>query len=104
MLLVQQLPMYFWADMLSLDLQFKKGIKMTNNIIPSDKAQEKRMGNPGKNNQFVGSREGGPLEHSRTKMKSIKHSNPEFFKRQSDRKNADQNGFQQKQFSKGTNY
>lgn len=74
------------------------------NIIPSDKAQEKRMGNPGKNNIFVGSREGGPAEHSRTKQQSMKHSNPEFFKRQSDRKNADQTGFQVKQFAKGTQY
>jgi hypothetical protein len=62
---------------------------MTKNIIPSDKAQEKRMGNPGKNNEFVGSRQGGPLEHSRTKMESNKHHNPEFFKRQSDKKNMD---------------
>lgn len=74
---------------------------MTNNIIPSDKRQEKRMSNPGKNNQFVGSREGGPMEHSRTKQQSIKHANPEYFKRQSDRKKIDQNGFQIKQFSKG---
>jgi hypothetical protein len=59
------------------------------NIIPSDKAQEKRMANPGKNNIFVGSRQGGPKEASRTKVQSIKHQNPEFFKRQSDRKNSD---------------
>ncbi|PWU06760.1 MAG: hypothetical protein C5B43_01220 [Verrucomicrobia bacterium] len=80
------------------------------------------MGNPGKNNEFVGSRQGGPMEQSRTKQESIKHRNPEFFKRQSDRKNMDnlikgypdpkagrgigqdQSGFQVKQFSKGTMY
>lgn len=62
---------------------------MTKNIIPSDKAQEKRMGNPGKNNIFVGSRQGGPMEQSRTKQESIKHQNPEYFKRQADRKNMD---------------
>jgi hypothetical protein len=77
---------------------------MTKTIIPSDKAQEKRMGNPGKNNIFVGSREGGPKEHSRTKQESIKHHNPEYFKRQTDRKKADQTGFQVKQFSKGVQY
>ncbi len=47
------------------------------------------MANPGKNNIFVGSRSGGPMEQSRTKQASIKHQNPEYFKRQSDRKNAD---------------
>jgi len=47
------------------------------------------MGNPGKNNIFVGSRSGGKAEESRTKQASIKHQNPEFFKRQSDRKNFD---------------
>ena len=62
---------------------------MTKNIIPSDQRQEKRMGNPGKNNTFVSSRAGGPAEQARTKQESIKHQNPEFFKRQSDRKNMD---------------
>jgi hypothetical protein len=47
------------------------------------------MGNPGKNNIFVGSRAGGPMEQSRTKQASIKHQNPEYFKRQTDRKNMD---------------
>lgn len=47
------------------------------------------MGNPGKNNVFVSSRGGGPAEQSRTKQASIKHQNPEYFKRQSDRKNTD---------------
>lgn len=44
------------------------------------------MANPGKNNVFVGSRQGGPAEHAKTKQESIKHQNPEYFKRQSDRK------------------
>lgn len=60
---------------------------MTKNIIPSDKTQEKRMNNPGKNNIFVGSRQGAQKEQERTKQLSIKHENPEFFKRQSDKKN-----------------
>lgn len=60
---------------------------MTKTIIPSDMRQEKRMHNPGKNNIFVGSRQGGPAEQSRTKQESIKHQNPEYFKRQSDKKN-----------------
>src|SRR5271163_3296857 len=62
---------------------------MTKTIIPSDARQEKRMANPGKNNIFVGSRQVGPMEASRTKQASIKNQNPEFFKRQSDRKHAD---------------
>lgn len=62
---------------------------MSKTIIPSDASQEKRMNNPGKNNIFVGSRQGGPKEHSRTKEASIKHHNPEYFKRQTDRKNSD---------------
>lgn len=81
------------------------------------------MGNPGKNNVFVSSRSGGPIEASRTKQASIKHQNPEYFKRQTDRKNMDnisarkndpgqvqgqvgrdQAPFQMKQFSKGTMY
>jgi len=49
------------------------------------------MGNPGKNNIFVGSRSAGPMEQSRTKQASIKHQNPEYFKRQTDRKNSDSN-------------
>lgn len=105
---------------------------MTKTIIPSDQRQEKRMGNPGKNNIFVGSRSGGPMEASRTKQASMKHQNPEYFKRQTDRKNhdnipdigankhqpnvgndpgrgvgkvgKDQAPFQMKQFAKGTMY
>ena len=49
--------------------------------------QEKRMNNPGKNEKFVGSRSGRPTEAKMTKNASMKHANPEFFKRQSDRKN-----------------
>jgi len=77
---------------------------MSKTVIPSDKMQEKRMNNPGKNEKFVGSRAGGPAEHAMTKNASIKHQNPEYFKRQSDRKNHDQGPFQMKQFSKGTMY
>lgn len=62
---------------------------MSKTIIPSDKQQEKRMNNPGKNNIFVGSRQGGSMEASRAKTASIKHENPEYFKRQSDRKMID---------------
>ncbi len=75
------------------------------------------MGNQGKNNIFVSSRAGGPAEQSRTKQASIKHQNPEYFKRQTDRKNHDSNenvgrgvgkigkdNFQPKQFAKGTMY
>lgn len=58
---------------------------MSKTIIPSDKAQEKRMANPGKNNVFVSSRGGGPAEAKMTKNASVKHHNPEFFKRQTDR-------------------
>lgn len=62
---------------------------MSKTIIPSDKNQERRMANPGKNEVFVGSRQGGKSEHIATKEASIKHHNPEYFKRQSDRKNYD---------------
>lgn len=69
-------------------------------IIPaSDKVKH-----PGKNQVYVTSRQGGQKEASRTKQASIKHQNPEYFKRQSDRKNKDQDNFQMKQFSKGTMY
>ncbi len=85
---------------------------MSQTVIPSDKRQEKRMANPGKNEKFVGSREGGPREHAMTKNASIKHENPEYFKRQADRKShdsldkfkKDQSGFQEKQMSKGCVY
>ncbi len=69
-------------------------------VIPSGG----RVSNPGKNQVYVGSRQGGPAEASRTKQASIKHANPEYFKRQADKKNSDQSGYQMKQFSKGTMY
>lgn len=53
--------------------------------------------------EFVGSRKGGPAEHKLTNKMSMKHQNPEYFKRQQDRKNSDA-GFQSKQFAKGTMY
>lgn len=59
---------------------------MSKTIIPSSNPKNPNQ-NPGKNNVFVGSRSGGPAEQSRTKTASIKHENPEYFKRQSDRKN-----------------
>lgn len=62
---------------------------MSVTIIPSDKRQEHRMNNPGKNQIYVGSRQGGHAEAARTKQASIKHQNPEYFKRQSDRKHQD---------------
>ncbi len=55
------------------------------------------------NMQFVGSRQGSPSEHKLTNKMSMKHQNPEYFKRQQDRKNSDA-GFQSKQFAKGTMY
>ena len=77
---------------------------MSKTVIPSDKQQERRMNNPGKNEKFVGSREGGPSENKMTQKASINHENPEFFKRQSDRKKNDQFPFQTKQIFKGTKY
>jgi hypothetical protein len=77
---------------------------MSQTVIPSDMRQEKRMNNPGKNEKFVGNRQGGPVEHKMTKNASIKHQNPEYFKRQSDRKNHDQGPFQVKQFAKTNSY
>ena len=52
---------------------------------------------------FVGSRQGGPAEHKLTDKMSMKNQNPEYFKRQQDRKHSD-NGFQSKQFAKGAMY
>lgn len=69
-----------------------KGKAMSETIIPSSARNPK----PAKNMKFVNSRSGGPNEHKMTKNSSMKHENPEFFKRQSDRKNADQFGFQMK--------
>lgn len=53
------------------------------------------------NMKFVPSRKGGPSEHAMTKNASMKHENPEYFKRQSDRKNADNFGMSKKMGSKG---
>jgi hypothetical protein len=71
-------------------------------VIASSSISGKKQ--PGKNQVVVGPRGGGPKEHSMTKRESIKHQNPEYFKRQSDRKNHDQGPFQMKQFAKGTMY
>ena len=65
---------------------------MSETVIPSSARNPK----PAKNMKFVNSRSGSTSEHKMTKNASIKHENPEFFKRQSDRKNADQFGFQMK--------
>lgn len=73
---------------------------MSKTVIPSS---SKGVVQPGKNQKYVNSRGGGKAEHSMTKRESMKHQNPEFFKRQSDRKNHDE-GFNPKQFSKGTMY
>jgi len=67
-------------------------------------SQSSKQHHPGENQKYVNSRAGGPSEASRTKQQSMKHANPEFFKRQSDRKKMDQTGFQQKEFAKGTQY
>jgi hypothetical protein len=52
-------------------------------------AQSSKQKHPGENQKYVNSRQGGPMEASRTKTASAKHANPEYFKRQSDRKNRD---------------
>ena len=73
---------------------------MSETVIP----QSSKQNHPGKGQKYVNSRAGGPSEAGMTKNASIKHNNPEYFKRQSDRKNSDQGPFQMKQFSKGTMY
>lgn len=55
-----------------------------------------RAAKAAKHMKFVNSRSGSSSEHKMTKNASMKHENPEYFKRQSDRKNADQFGFQMK--------
>lgn len=60
---------------------------MSETIIP----QSSRQKHPGENQKYVNSRQGGPMENSRTKNASIKHHNPEYFKRQADRKYMDEN-------------
>lgn len=85
---------------------------MSKTIITSIPSQEKRMHKSPQNIKFVGSRQGGLTDANMTKMASIKHKNPDYFKRQTDRKTADrygmrkkdQDNFQMKQFSKGTVY
>ncbi len=58
---------------------------MSETIIP----QSSKQMHPGANQKYVNSRQGGPAEASRTKTASNKHANPEYFKRQSDKKHAD---------------
>jgi hypothetical protein len=58
---------------------------MSQTIIPQSSNQK----HPAENQKYVSSRAGAPEEQSRTKQASIKHKNPEYFKRQSDRKNMD---------------
>ena len=70
---------------------------MSRTVIPSgDNVKQ-----PGKNQTYVNSRQGSSVEN---KMTSAKMQNPEFFKKQSDRKHHDQGPFQMKQFSHGTSY
>jgi hypothetical protein len=70
--------------------QFKHGAKMSETVIPSSARSPK----PATNMRFVNSRQGGSSEHGMTKNASMKHENPQFFKRQADRKNADAFGMQ----------
>jgi hypothetical protein len=75
---------------------------MSETVIPT--SNPKRIVKPGGGQKYVNSRSGGPTENRMTKQASIKHNNPEYFKRQSDRKNADQTGFQNKEFYRGVQY
>ena len=61
---------------------------MSETVIPSSG----RVKQPGANQKYVGSRAGGAAEQSLTKQASIKHQNPEYFKRQSDRKKDSNEG------------
>jgi hypothetical protein len=63
---------------------------MSETIIPASNRTSKK--HPGENQKYVGSRAGGPEEAKMSKNASIKHENPEYFKRQSDRKHADAMG------------
>jgi hypothetical protein len=65
---------------------------MSETVIPSSARMHKKQHGV----KFVNSRAGGPSEHKMTKNASIKHENPEYFKRQTDQKKADQFGFQMK--------
>jgi len=58
---------------------------MSTTVIP----QSSKQNHPGANQKYVNSRQGGAQEANMTKNASIKHQNPEYFKRQADRKNAD---------------
>lgn len=51
--------------------------------------QSSKQNHPAQNQKYVNSRQGGPAEHARTKTASIKHANPEYFKRQADKKHSD---------------
>jgi hypothetical protein len=77
---------------------------MSKTVITSSKVGARKVAQPAKNQVYVNSRGGGPAEHIMTKQASIKHQNPEFFKRQSDRKNSDQSPFQAKTIARGTQY
>jgi hypothetical protein len=72
---------------------------MSKTVIPHS---GKPVKNPGKNQEYVNSRSGGPKENLMTKNASIKHENPEYFKRQADRKHMDQFPFQTKEIYKGS--
>jgi hypothetical protein len=61
---------------------------MSETVIPSSARSPKAASNM----KFVNSRGGGPAEHAMTKKASMKHENPEYFKRQSDQKKSDRTG------------
>lgn len=71
-------------------------VKDSQNIISSSRVPMGLPEHPAKNQTMVGSRQAGPKEQMMTKNASIKHENPEFFKRQTDRKNADNIGMSHK--------
>jgi hypothetical protein len=79
------------------DKQFKHGAKMSETVIPSSARGMKDQNGV----KFVNSRQGGESEHKMTKNASIKHENPEYFKRQADRKNADSFGMKKMKDSSG---
>ena len=60
---------------------------MSETIIPASNRTSKK--HAGENQKYVGSRQGEKFEAPMTKNASIKHHNPEYFKRQSDRKTKD---------------
>lgn len=73
---------------------------MSKTVIPSSG----NVKHPGANQEYVKSGKGSKKEQEMTKNASIRHQNPEFFKKQSDRKNHDQFPFQIKEQSKGLKY